>query len=131
MSMPPALPEVEENIVIAKLDNFEDVLYRRFLAMSYGRRKQMVSGIHFNFEFDDEMVRKMFELQDEYKNYHQFKSEVYLKVTRNYLHYRWFATYFFAASPLSYLITLMDMNDQKNRYEVFVIVNTAIKTMMT
>ncbi|AOF49689.1 bifunctional glutamate--cysteine ligase GshA/glutathione synthetase GshB [Tetragenococcus halophilus] len=101
MSMPPALPEVEENIVIAKLDNFEDVLYRRFLAMSYGRRKQMVSGIHFNFEFDDEMVRKMFELQDEYKNYHQFKSEVYLKVTRNYLHYRWFATYFFAASPLS------------------------------
>lgn len=101
MSMPPALPKAEEDIVIAKLDNFEDVLYRRYLAKSYGRRKQMVSGIHFNFEFDDEMVRKMFELQDEYMNYYQFKTDIYLKVTRNYLHYRWLTTYFFGASPLS------------------------------
>ncbi|MDN6639943.1 MAG: bifunctional glutamate--cysteine ligase GshA/glutathione synthetase GshB [Tetragenococcus sp.] len=101
MSMPPALPKEEENIVIAKLDNFEDVLYRRYLARSYGRRKQMVSGIHFNFEFDDEMIQKMFELQEEYKNYYQFKTDIYLKVARNYLHYRWFTTYFFGASPLS------------------------------
>lgn len=101
MSMPPALPKEEENIVIAKLDNFEDVLYRRYLARSYGRRKQMVSGIHFNFEFDDEMIQKMFELQEEYKNYSQFKTDIYLKVARNYLHYRWFTTYFFGASPLS------------------------------
>ena len=54
LSMPPALPEKEEDIVIAKLDRFEDVLYRRFLARTYGRRKQMVSGIHFNFEFGDD-----------------------------------------------------------------------------
>ncbi|GAA3024714.1 bifunctional glutamate--cysteine ligase GshA/glutathione synthetase GshB [Tetragenococcus solitarius] len=101
LSMPPALPKAEENIIIAKLDNFEDVLYRRYLAKSYGRRKQMVSGIHFNFEFDDEMIRKMFELQEEYVNYYQFKTDLYLKVTRNYLHYRWLTTYFFGASPLS------------------------------
>ncbi|WP_028790909.1 bifunctional glutamate--cysteine ligase GshA/glutathione synthetase GshB [Tetragenococcus muriaticus] len=101
LSMPPALPKTEEDIVIAKLDNFEDVLYRRYLAKTYGRRKQMVSGIHFNFEFDDEMIQKMFELQEEYENYDQFKTEVYLKVARNYLHYRWLTTYFFGASPLS------------------------------
>ena len=54
LSMPPALPEKEEDIVIAKLDQFEDVLYRRYLAKTYGRRKQMVSGIHFNFEFAED-----------------------------------------------------------------------------
>src|SRR5690625_2578593 len=37
LSMPPALPEKDEEIIIAKLANFEDVLYRRYLAKTYGR----------------------------------------------------------------------------------------------
>lgn len=98
LSMPPALPEKEEDIVIAKLDRFEDVLYRRFLARTYGRRKQMVSGIHFNFEFGDDFLRKLFTKSSE-TDYRRFKTELYLKVTRNYLHYRWFLTYFFGATP--------------------------------
>ena len=98
LSMPPALPEKEEDIVIAKLDRFEDVLYRRFLARTYGRRKQMVSGIHFNFEFGDDFLRKLFAKSEE-TDYRRFKTELYLKVTRNYLHYRWFLTYFFGATP--------------------------------
>ncbi|MBM7708575.1 bifunctional glutamate--cysteine ligase GshA/glutathione synthetase GshB [Enterococcus lemanii] len=101
LSMPPALPEKEEDILIAKLDAFEDVLYRRYLAKTYGRRKQMVSGIHFNFEFSDELLQKMFSMQTEVLDYHQFKTEVYLKVTRNYLHYSWLVTYLFGATPLS------------------------------
>jgi glutamate--cysteine ligase len=98
LSMPPALPEKEEDIVIAKLDRFEDVLYRRFLARTYGRRKQMVSGIHFNFEFGDDFLRKLF-AKSQATDYREFKTALYLKVTRNYLHYRWFLTYFFGATP--------------------------------
>lgn len=101
LSMPPALPEDEWEIKIAKLDDFSDVLYRRYLAKVYGRRKQMVSGIHYNFEFGEKLVEKMFAVQAEYDNYQDFKTELYLKVTRNYLHERWLVTYLYGASPYS------------------------------
>src|SRR5699024_9929662 len=51
--------------------------------------------------FDDELLQKIFRLQDKYTEYTAFKTELYLKVTRNYLHYRWLVTYFYGASPLS------------------------------
>jgi len=101
LSMPPQLPEKEEDIVIAKLENSENVRYRQTLSQSYGRRKQMVSGIHFNFEFGEELIQALFSSQSKIKDYQQFKADIYLKVTRNYLHYRWFVTYFYGASPQS------------------------------
>ncbi|WP_313538575.1 bifunctional glutamate--cysteine ligase GshA/glutathione synthetase GshB [Enterococcus sp.] len=101
LSMPPALPQAEAGIVIAKLDQFEDVLYRRYLAKTYGKRKQMVSGIHFNFEFADRFLQQLYEASDQAVDYQSFKTALYLKVTRNYLHYRWFLTYFFGATPTS------------------------------
>ncbi|PFS69143.1 bifunctional glutamate--cysteine ligase GshA/glutathione synthetase GshB [Bacillus thuringiensis] len=118
LSMPPQLPEKEEDIVIAKLNNHEDVLYRRYLSNSYGRRKQMISGIHFNFEFSDDLIQELFKLQSEIKDYHQFKTEIYLKVTRNYLHYRWLITYFFGASPSS----------EKNSFEINLL-NNAVRSI--
>jgi len=101
LSLPPQLPEKEEDIVIAKLENAENVRYRQYLSKSYGRRKQMISGVHYNFEFGDELIQALFNLQSEIKDYQQFKTEIYLKVTRNYLHYRWLITYFYGASPRS------------------------------
>lgn len=99
LSMPPALPEKEEDIIIAKLKSADSVLYRRYLSNSYGRRKQMISGIHYNFEFGDELIRALFNSQSESNDYGQFKTELYLKVARNYLHNRWLVTYFYGASP--------------------------------
>lgn len=101
LSMPPALPTKDEEIVIAKLANFEDVLYRRYLAKEYGKRKQMVSGIHFNFEFGDELLQSLFVQQTELTDFTTFKTELYLKTARNFLHYRWLITYLYGASPLS------------------------------
>lgn len=101
LSMPPQLPENEENIVIAKLKSVENVLYRQTLSHSYGRRKQMICGVHFNFEFGDELIQALFNAQSEIKDYRHFKTEIYLKATRNYLHYRWLVTYFYGASPSS------------------------------
>lgn len=101
LSMPPALPEKDEEIIIAKLKNFEDVLYRRYLAKEYGKRKQMVSGIHFNFEFGDELLRTLFSHQEEFQDFSEFKTELYLKTGRNFMRYRWMITYLFGASPMS------------------------------
>ncbi|WP_438313066.1 bifunctional glutamate--cysteine ligase GshA/glutathione synthetase GshB [Sporosarcina sp. FA9] len=101
LSMPPKLPEKEEDIIIAKLKSADNVLYRRHLANSYGRRKQMISGIHFNFQFGEELIDALFKSQTETDDYKKFKSDIYLKTTRNYLHHQWLITYLFGASPSS------------------------------
>ena len=101
LSMPPKLPEKDEDIVIAKLKSAENVRYRETLSNSYGRRKQMLCGVHFNFEFGDEFIQALFNAQSEIKDYQHFKTEIYLKATRNYLHYRWLFTYFYGAAPSS------------------------------
>lgn len=101
LSMPPVLPEKEEDIVIAKLERHEDVLYRRFLAREYGKRKQMVSGIHFNFEYGLDLVKELFQVQTEFTCIEAFKTELYMKIARNFLRYRWLLTYLFGATPIS------------------------------
>lgn len=100
MSMPPKLPEDDRDIKIAKLANPKDVAYREQLAATYGKRKQMVSGIHYNFEFSVEFLEKLFAEQDEYELFKEFKTAAYLKVARNYLRYRWMVTYLIGAAPL-------------------------------
>ncbi|MHC5373990.1 bifunctional glutamate--cysteine ligase GshA/glutathione synthetase GshB [Enterococcus sp. LJL120] len=101
LSMPPRLPEKDGEIQIAKLARFEDVLYRRYLARAYGKRKQMVSGIHFNFEYAPELVTSLYEMQNECSSPEEFKTKLYMKVARNFLRYRWLLTYLFGAAPLS------------------------------
>ena len=100
-SMPPVLPEKEEDIQIAKLERHADVLYRRYLAREYGKRKQMVSGIHFNFEYGLDLVKQLFLAQTEEASMEDFKTRLYMKIARNFLRYRWLLTYLFGASPLS------------------------------
>lgn len=99
LSMPPALPIDDTNIVIAKLEDQGDINYRRYLAKVYGKRKQMVSGIHYNFEFSDELITLLFNEQDEYVSIKEFRTALYMKISRQYLRYRWLLTYLFGASP--------------------------------
>lgn len=61
----------------------------------------MVSGIHFNFEFGDELLRTLFSHQEEFQDFSEFKTELYLKTARNFMRYRWMITYLFGASPMS------------------------------
>ncbi|MGL4389317.1 MAG: bifunctional glutamate--cysteine ligase/glutathione synthetase, partial [Carnobacterium maltaromaticum] len=93
MSMPPVLPRDDKDIIIAKLSDQGDVNYRRYLAKVYGKRKQMVSGIHYNFEFSDEFLRALFKEQDEVTSFEEFRTNCYMKVSRQYLRYRWLVTY--------------------------------------
>ncbi|UDM74252.1 bifunctional glutamate--cysteine ligase GshA/glutathione synthetase GshB [Vagococcus fluvialis] len=101
MSMPPVLPRDDKDIIIAKLSDQGDVNYRRYLAKVYGKRKQMVSGIHYNFEFSDEFLRALFKEQDEVTSFEEFRTNCYMKVSRQYLRYRWLVTYLYGASPFA------------------------------
>ncbi|MDN5304525.1 MAG: glutamate--cysteine ligase [Fusobacteriaceae bacterium] len=102
-SLPGILPS-EKEIPIAEFDDSKEgkyaYEYRKYLAEKYGKKLQLLSGIHFNFSFKDEFLLKLFnEINKENTiSYKDFKNEVYLKITRNYLKYRWILIYLIGAS---------------------------------
>lgn len=97
-SMPAGLPP-EDKIKVAQLDNAEDVAYREHLVKSYGKNKQMVSGIHYNFQLDPALVQALFNAQTEQKSGVDFQNDLYLKIAKNFLRYQWILLYFLSATP--------------------------------
>ncbi|WP_427837751.1 bifunctional glutamate--cysteine ligase GshA/glutathione synthetase GshB [Actinobacillus pleuropneumoniae] len=97
-SMPAGLPP-EAEIKEAQLDNEWDVKYREHLSAIYGKYKQMVSGIHYNFQISDEFVESAFALQTEYPNKIAFRNALYMKLANNFLRYQWILVYLLAATP--------------------------------
>ena len=103
LSMPPRLP-AEEFIPIA---HFEDTAegkqkeaYRNGLALRYGKKMQMISGIHYNFSFSDEMIDFLYDRSGKGKERRAFTDELYFSLARNFLRYRWLLIYLFGASPV-------------------------------
>ena len=97
-SMPAGLPS-EEHIKVAQLDNQEDVAYREHLVQSYGKYKQMVSGIHYNFQIDPKFIDALFHAQNETQSAVDFQNNFYLKIAKNFLRYQWILLYLFSATP--------------------------------
>ncbi|HDR0619386.1 bifunctional glutamate--cysteine ligase/glutathione synthetase [Pasteurella multocida] len=98
LSMPAGLP-AEEQIRVAQLDNPEDVAYREYLVKIYGKNKQMVSGIHYNFQLSPDLIARLFRLQNEYQSAVDFQNDLYLKMAKNFLRYQWILLYLLAATP--------------------------------
>ena len=98
-SMPAGLPP-ESAIQEAQLDNIEDVKYREHLSQNYGKYKQMVSGIHYNFQLSPEFVKAVFSLQNEYTELKDFQNALYMKLANNFLRYQWILVYLLAATPM-------------------------------
>ena len=97
-SMPAGLPP-EEQIKVAQLDNHEDVAYREHLVQSYGKYKQMVCGIHYNFQIDPKFIEALFHAQNETQSVVDFQNDFYLKIAKNFLRYQWILLYLFSATP--------------------------------
>lgn len=72
--------------------------YREHLAQRYGVKKQLISGIHFNFSFAESLLQKWYKLSESQLPYQTFKDNVYLKLVRQYLRYRWLLVYLFGAT---------------------------------
>lgn len=96
--------------------------YREDLAKKYGVKKQMISGVHFNFSFDDDVLKKLYKISESGLSYQNFKNEVYLKIARNYLRYCWLIIYLTGCSIGSHksfsndCIHLMDARDNYGSY---------------
>lgn len=97
-SMPARLPE-EKEIPIADSGDENEVFYRKSLAKRYGRKKQMISGIHFNFMFTEEFFQALL-VDCQIEERKAAKEQLILKLARNYQHYQWVLTYLFGASPV-------------------------------
>ena len=67
--------------------------YRKKLLKKYGGKKQLISGIHYNFSFNEELIKDLYEKMGNGETYRDFKDSIYLKVVRNYLRYRWLLIY--------------------------------------
>lgn len=100
-SMPCIIPE-DKDIPVAKFNDSskESQEYREKLLIKYGGKKQLISGIHYNFSFDEAIIKKLYEDSEEKLSYKEFKDSIYLKVARNYLRYRWLIVYLFGAAPI-------------------------------
>ncbi|RZT05724.1 glutamate-cysteine ligase [Duganella sp. CF402] len=104
-SMPCQLP-AEEDIEIAyygtsNLGTLKHV-YRRGLALRYGKAMQCIAGIHYNYSLDERLWRVLAENEVSGKRLspRSFQSEAYLAAIRNFRRYSWLLMYLFGASPV-------------------------------
>ena len=73
--------------------------YRESLLKKYGGKKQLISGIHYNFSLTDEIIKKLYNNSDKLITYKEYKNSLYLKIVRNYIRYRWLIIYLLGATP--------------------------------
>ena len=96
--------------------------YREDLARRYGVKKQMISGVHFNFSFSERFLKKLYSLENDDLSFKNFKDDIYLKIARNYLRYCWLIIYLTGCSIGSHktfsndCIHLMDAKDDYGSY---------------
>lgn len=74
--------------------------YRKKLLKKYGGKKQLISGIHYNFSFNEELINDLYKLLGKEEDYREFRDNIYLKVVRNYLRYRWLLIYLLGGTTI-------------------------------
>ena len=104
-SMPCQLPG-EDQIEIAwygksNLGTLKHV-YRRGLALRYGKAMQCIAGIHYNYSLDERLWRVLADNEggDKRLSAKSYQSEAYLATIRNFRRYSWLLMYLFGASPV-------------------------------
>lgn len=101
-SMPCRLPD-EAQIQIARYGKSHigrlKHVYRRGLALRYGKAMQCIAGIHYNFSLAEETWRVLQADQRAGGSAQDFQSESYVALIRNFRRYSWLLMYLFGASP--------------------------------
>lgn len=85
-SMPCNIPD-DNQIPIASYQGEEGKkarAYREKLMVKYGGKRQLISGIHYNFSFSEELLTTIWQELGTKKTYQEFKDCIYLKVLRNF-----------------------------------------------
>ena len=99
-SNPPFLAG-EEDIPIAQFtgDLASKTSYREYLSGRYGRYKMTFSGIHVNYSFSEELLRKEFSLRGQGRS-RSFRDSFYLELAEKAAAYGWLLVILTAASPV-------------------------------
>ena len=74
-------------------------VYRRGLALRYGRRMQCIAGIHYNFSLSEAVWQLLQREEQAAGSARDFQSESYIALVRNFSRYSWLLMYLFGASP--------------------------------
>ncbi|MGF1728738.1 glutamate--cysteine ligase [Photobacterium kasasachensis] len=101
-SMPPVLPN-EEAITIADYGTSNagklKMRYRHGLANRYGKRMQLISGIHYNFSLPESFWKALHSHTQSPLSLSEFIAERYFHLIRNVIRHGWVIPYLFGASP--------------------------------
>ena len=101
-SMPCSLP-AEADIPIAEFgtSNIGQLkhVYRKGLALRYGRTMQCIAGIHYNFSLPEALWPLLREAEGDEQSDRDYQSAAYIALIRNFRRYSWLLMYLFGASP--------------------------------
>lgn len=101
-SMPCVLGE-DKDIPIADYGNSNaarfKAVYREGLGLRYGRQMQTIAGAHYNWSLPDDFWLSLKDCCSASGPDHEFVSERYFGLIRNFLRYGWLIPYLFGASP--------------------------------
>lgn len=108
-SNPPYIRE-EEDIPVAQFHGTQQqkTCYREYLSNRYGRYKMTFSGIHFNYSFAGDLLRRNYEVETgihmekgkEDSRYRNYENRIYLALAEKLVMYGWIMVTLTAASPL-------------------------------
>ncbi len=101
-SMPCWLPD-EADIPIGQYGSSNigrlKTVYRQGLSHRYGRRMQMISGVHYNFSLPDSAWAELHAYSRSTLSAIEFRNKSYFELIRNFRRHSWLLLYLFGASP--------------------------------
>jgi glutamate--cysteine ligase len=101
-SMPGPLPD-EESIPIARYGHSHigqlKYVYRKGLALRYGKTMQCIAGIHYNFSLPEPLWALLQQAEGDQRSSRDYQSAGYIALIRNFRRYSWLLMYLFGASP--------------------------------
>ena len=100
--MPCPLP-AEEDIPIAYYGTSNigqlKYVYRKGLALRYGKTMQCIAGIHYNFSLPEALWPVLKQAEGFVGSDRDYQSSAYIALIRNFRRYSWLLMYLFGASP--------------------------------
>lgn len=101
-SMPCQLPD-EATIPIAEYGSSHigrlKHVYRKGLAVRYGKAMQCIAGIHYNFSLPEALWPLLQAAENDGRPAQEWQSARYIALIRNFRRYSWLLMYLFGASP--------------------------------
>ncbi|WP_124059218.1 bifunctional glutamate--cysteine ligase GshA/glutathione synthetase GshB [Vaginisenegalia massiliensis] len=99
-SMPLHLPQDIETMKVAQLEKESERAYREQLAQNYGKKVQLISGIHYNLQLNPLIMDQVI-TSDSKTSSIEANNQIYMHLARNFLRYRWILTHLLSSSPLA------------------------------